>query len=549
MNLLSRSQRISTMATAFRRDGYENTLSGLTGARSNANVFAAGPLLTEAQLKDLFDGNWLARRIVEALPDAVLRKPLVIDKTKIVEYERLNNDNRFPGGVLKHGLGMGRLCGGAVIVLGVKGSGSPLEQPLPVNDDGTIKNGGELAFLDVVTRFDLNSEKRYDVPDDPTLHKRTEVFKVKNGRLKDLLIHESRMIFCEGVAKTKLTDSQEDRDFPWESCLQPINEILGSYGISWTAVSHLIQESSISWLKMRGLTDMLASEDKTAVDERMTLMSTGRNVSKTVFLEAGDGDGEGEEYGRTDVSFNGLPDLMRELTLQVCGGSRIPYVVLMGDTPAGLNATGEMDLTQWYDTCEEYRTTSVRPKQVRLFSATNVTVEWSFAPLWEPTAAQRAEIRKKNLDGDQLLFTMSVIEPEHILESRGNDGTLGLTIDHKKILAERAAAKVSKSVELTPTDNAKGFTFNEIRLQQGKPPINIPGTNTPDPDGDLPAFLYEFKKTEEIKAQIAATTNAQNGARAPGAEGQNPQDGRPVPADVNPQPGGGSLPDDRSAGG
>jgi phage-related protein (TIGR01555 family) len=435
----------------MRADGYENTLSGLTGGRANANVFVAPPKLSEGQLKSLYDGNWLARRIVDALPTQALRKPLVADQEKLAPFHKVNNDNRYPGGVARHGLSMGRLCGGAVIVLGVVNSGAALEAPLPVDKDGNPTNAGDVAFLEVLTRFDLDSASRYDTPDDPTKHKRTEIWKVTKGRLKDLKIHESRMIFCEGLAKANLTDDQEDLDWPWLSVIQPINEILGNYGISWTAVSHLIQEASIGWLKLKGLTEMLTSEDKKEVDARMTLMSTGRNVSKTVFLEAGDDAGNGEEYGRTDVSFAGLPDLMREITLVVTGAAGIPYQVLLGDTPSGLNATGDSTMRQWYDDVEAYRGT-VKPKIDRIFAATKVAIEWEWPSLWSPTAAEAAELRLKNFQADQLLFTMGVVEPEHILESRGKDGSLGLPgLDVDKLLADLKRKKEAERLAATST--------------------------------------------------------------------------------------------------
>lgn len=432
--------RTSQLVGAFRRDGYENTLSGLAGARSNANKFVAGEKLSESQLKSLHDHNWLARRIVDSIVDQALRKPLVGKKESFKPFEKVNNDMRYPGGAFRHGLKMGRLCGGAVIIQGVVGSGEELQQPLPLNEDGAPING-EVKFLEVVTRFDLRSIKKYDTPDDPTKHKRTEVWKVSTGRLRDLEIHESRMIFCPGLAKVcEASDEQEDRDWPWISVLQPINEILGNYGITWTSVSHLIQEASIAWLRLQGLTDMLTDQDKAVVDERMNLLSTGRNVAKTVFLEAANGDAGGEEYGRTDVSFTGLPDVLRECTLTVCGAARIPYIVLMGDTPAGLNATGDSTLQQWYDTAEEYRR-EVEPMLRTLFAATKVTADWTWPPLWEPTAAQAADIRAKNASTDQIYWTLGVIQAKHILKSRIEDGSLGLQLELAQALADLDAAE------------------------------------------------------------------------------------------------------------
>jgi uncharacterized protein len=439
LNLISKVG--NALVGAFRKDGYENTLSGLAGTRSNANRFVAAPILDELALKTLYDHNWLARRVVDAIVDQALRKPLIGPADMFTQFDRVNNDPRYPGGVIRHGLKLGRLCGGSVIVLGVVGSGSPLEQPLPLDKDG-VPAAGDVAFLDVLTRFDLDSAEKYDTPEDPTRHRRTSVWKVKTGRLKGHKIHESRMIFCGGLAKAMLNDEQTDRDWPWISVLQLVHEILSNYGITWTAVSHLIQESSIAWLRLRGLTDMLAGEDKTVVDERMLLLSTGRNVAKTVFLEAGDESGNGEEYGRTDVTFSGLPDLMRECTLTVCGAARIPYIILMGDTPSGLNATGDSTLQQWYDNAEELRR-EVEPALKKLLVATKVT-SWAWPPLWEPTAVQLANMRNMNATTDNLYFQMRVLQPRQIIKSRIEDGSLGINVDVNEALKDFDAAEAEE---------------------------------------------------------------------------------------------------------
>jgi len=510
----------STIGAALSRfDGWENTLSGLGGAdnnRAGANKFNPANKLAESELKDLYDGNWLARRVVDAVPNRALRKPVIAEQEVLDAFNKINTDNRYPSGVLKFASSMGRLCGGAVIVLGVMGSGSPLASPIPIDPETKLPkiSSGSVAFLEVLTKFDLDSISTYNVPADPTLHGRTEIFKVKNGRLKDLLIHSSRMIFVEGAARARQGTSQIDIDFPWQSVLQPVHEVLGSYGISWSAVSHLVQESSMAWLRLKGLTDMLTTEDKALVQERMNLMSVGRNVSRTVFLDAGTDKENAEEFGRTAVSFSDLPAVMKEFALFMSGAADIPATVLFGMAPAGLNATGESDMRQWYDQLTEWTMSSAKPKiDVLLAAAGKPGAEYSFPPLWEPTASEAADIRTKLVEGDFKLWTMGVVEPNHVLESRGKDKTLGLTFDFEKELAERSKEKSGPTIQITPTDNAKAITLNEIRANQGKGPL-------PDPLANEPMFVYELAKTKEIEAKFAAAT--QPTTPAPGAP---PQEG------------------------
>jgi phage-related protein (TIGR01555 family) len=540
------TRKSAMLLGSMRSDGYENSLSGLgVGGRTNANKFVASDTLTAEQLLTLYDNNWLARRIVETLPAQALRKPILAEPKSIESFTKLNTDARFPNGIFKQALNMGRLCGGAMIVLGVKGSGAPLEAPLPVDKDGAPR-AGKVEFLDLLTRFQVESAAKYDTPDDPTTHGRTSVFKVKSGRLKDLKIHASRMIFFEGDVKTTLSDSeQSDRDFPWQSCLQNVAEALSNYGISWTAVSHLLQEASIAYLKLKGLTDLLGTENRSLIEERMNLFSVGRTVAKTVFLDGGNGNGDtGEEFGRVGVSFQDVPQLLEQLTLTISGASAIPVSILLGQPPSGLNATGEMDLRQFYDRVEEYRTNSVKPKLDTLLTVTGSKVAYTFPSLWDPTASQLADIRVKNTGADFQLFTMGVFEPDDVLRSRSKDGTLGIKFeDIEKLLAEKAKAKDGPKIEITPTENARAITINEIRANQGKEPLKLP-TGGLDPDADLPSELYYAKKLAEIEAIAhvqSSTTPAANGAAGPtSGQPSAPSGGSAGPGQLAQASGGGT---------
>lgn len=505
----------SMVAASMRFDGWENTLSGLGAAdnnRSGANRFNPANKLGESELKDLYDDNWLARRAVDSVPNRALRKPIVAEQDILDAFNLLNTDNRYPNGVLKFASSMGRLCGGAVIVLGAMGTGSPLTKPIPVDKVTKLPNiaAGSVAFLEVLTKFDLDSKAQYNLPADPTLHGRTEIFKVKNGRLKDLEIHSSRMIFIEGAARARQGTAQIDIDFPWQSILQPVHEVLGAYGMSWAAVSHLVQESSMAWLRLKGLTDMLTTEDKALVTERMNLMSVGRNVSRTVFLDAGTDKENAEEFGRTAVSFSDLPAVMKEMLLLVAGALDQPATVLFGMSPAGLNATGESDMRQWYDQLTEWSHNSAKPKiDLLLAAAGKPKALYTFPPLWEPTAVEAAELRAKNTDGDFKLWTMGVVEPDHVLESRGRDKSLGLNFDFEAELKERLKAKTGPTIQITPSDNAKAITLNEIRANQGKDPL-------PDPLANEPMFVYELIKKAEIDAKYGNGANGTSGQGGPG---------------------------------
>src|SRR5690606_13504653 len=211
-------------------DGWSNVMSGLGLAdKSSEYTFAADSTLSQEQLAELYDNFWLAQRVVDAMPAQALRRGLVAPEEQLARFRELNTDNRYPAGVLQHGLRMGRLFGGAAILIGVQGSGQGLEQEWQPGQ-------GEVTFLHVFTRFDLESTELYETPDDPKKNGRTSVWKLTKGPFKDLLIHESRLIVCEGAPKVRLTEDQADIDWPWLSVLQSVHKTLAHYGISWQSI-------------------------------------------------------------------------------------------------------------------------------------------------------------------------------------------------------------------------------------------------------------------------------------------------------------------------
>ncbi len=445
-------QRAAGLSASMRNDGYANTLSGLGVApsRSGSNKYDATAVsMTQGELLGLYDNHWLARRVVDIYPDQALRRPLVAAAGSLDAFNAINISPRYPQGALKHGLKMGRLCGGSAIVIGSVGSGAGLAEPLPAG-------AGTVDFLEVVTKFDLVTDTRYRSDDpDPLRAGRSATFKVFSGRLKGLIIHESRLIICEGETRATWSLQQQDIDFPWQSSLQVVNEVLGSYGISWVAVGHLIQESSMAWLRLNGLVDMLTQEDKSVVTARQELLSTGRNVARTVFLDAGNADANAEEFGRTSVSFSDLPNLLAEFRHEVAGGTGIPEPVLFKQSLS--SGAGETDMRQFYDGVGEYRDNSVKPKLNQILELVHIAPKvYSFPSLWEPTDTQAADIRVKQAGGDQVMFTIGALTAAQILRSRHDDGTLGVKIDDIDAAVKAVEEREKKDAELADAERAAG---------------------------------------------------------------------------------------------
>lgn len=112
---------------------------------------------------------------------------------------------------------------------------------------------------------------------------------------------------------------------------------------------------------------------------------------------------EGTKLTNNQYSFAGLKDVYETMCLNLCGASHYPMTKLFGRSPAGMNATGESDLRNYYDYVDTLREAKLRPALEKLlpvlcmsaWGAVPDDLRITFPPLWTPTAAELAAIAKQ----------------------------------------------------------------------------------------------------------------------------------------------------------
>lgn len=206
---------------------------------------------------------------------------------------------------------------------------------------------------------------------------------------------------------------------------------------------------------MAGVIEMLASENQTAIDNRLALLSLSRSVAKTILLDAK----HGETFERKSVSFADTPQIMAQIHQLVAGAADMPVTVLFKTSPGGLNATGDSDMRQWYDSIELYRDASVRPKlEYILRRIAGKDIAFDFPPIWQPTAAESANVRAQNAQADRTYYDMGAIDADEVRNARIADGTLGLALEERtpEETAKREAEAAARAAEfeVKPTDGA-----------------------------------------------------------------------------------------------
>jgi len=405
-------------------DSYVNSLKGLGSLATSTprTVYSAGEATIESYAQ-LYEHNWLARRVVQIFPDDALRaRPEIegVEKAEAdriwTEYDRLNASLVCPQGVVAQGLYQGRALGGAAILLGYK-TGQP-EDPAP-----PVGKGTQCYWWDAVPWADLQVVQREDDRNLPG-YGQPRLLKVAGEHSRrGEVFHVSRLVPCEGLPRA--IPRQSDLT-PWLSVLQPVGEALEGYGLAWESVNLLLQEASVGVMKMAGMIRMITSQDSTSIEARQRFLTEGRSVARTIFLDPE----FDEEFTRTEVSFAGVPQILEQQQMQVCGAAQIPATRLFGRSPAGENATGESDMRIFYDEVAAYRRRAVQPKQTRLLSEiAGRPVQLKYPPLKAMTEAERATLRFNFAQADEKYFDLGVVTSDEIRASRAADGSLGVDVE------------------------------------------------------------------------------------------------------------------------
>jgi phage-related protein (TIGR01555 family) len=394
-------------------DSWQNTLSGLGGRRDKGNVRFAqlcSPVhLDRTTLADAYRALWLVRRYINAVPEDATRRGFGEDATpdKVPRFTELNHA-RYAEGALIRACNLARLMGGAGVYIGYANGGAVLEQP--------PAPGAQVAFLEVFHRYELEAVEwsRVKDPADPR-HGQPNVWRVIGQNRTGLTFHHTRMVKFPGQPRADdfETTAAVDRDW-WDSILQSVWEDIVRYGMFWQGVSHLMQISSVGVLKISGLIDMLASKNQEDAEARIDLLNEALSLTRMLLLDAK----HNEEYSREAVSFADVPALLQELQTATAGALNMPITKLFGRAPAGMNATGESDTTNWYDTVDSWRETVLRPRAEQLMSACEGRpVEVEFPALWEPTERECAETEQIRTNRLEALWRMGVATEAEIRTS------------------------------------------------------------------------------------------------------------------------------------
>lgn len=338
--------RASAQARRFTTDSFQNFAARVgigTDNQSSGGSYGFDFISrNRVQMEAMYRSSWIVGAVVDCVAEDMTRAGVSIscdldpDDLKSLEQgmERMQIWD-----ALCDTTKWGRLYGGAIAVMLI--DGQRMETPLNVDSIGEGQFKGLLVLdrwlvqpsLDnLVTELgpDLGKPKFYDVVADSMALKRER-------------IHYSRVLRIDGV---DLPYWQRISENLWgQSVIERLFDRLLAFDSTTQGVAQLVYKAHLRTLKVDKLREIIATGGPAfeGLVKQVDMIRRFQTNEGLTLLDASD------EFQVDQCTFAGLDDVLLQMAQQLSGASEIPLTRLFGQSPAGLNATGDGEMKQYHE--------------------------------------------------------------------------------------------------------------------------------------------------------------------------------------------------------
>lgn len=366
-----------------------------------------------ALLNSLYRDNWVVQNVVGLVVDDMLREWYRLDGSYAPAYldelSRVERETRLRAR-LAEGLRWGRLYGGAAGLIMIKGQEGALDTPLELESiyPGAFQG---LYILDrwqgVTPGIELVFEGGEPVPAYYAITDATgrTVARVHHSRLVRFVGRE--LPYLERVAELYWGESEVEALY---------KDVVAHDNVS-ANLAALTFRANVDTMEVQNL-DQLFSTTSGETQRRFWKTMQAQSVVQSNFGVRVVN--KGDQIKNTQYTFTGLQEVYESMCLNLCGASHYPMTKLFGRSPAGMNATGESDLKNYYEYVDTLRESKLRPALQKLlpvlamsaWGAVPDKLDISFPPLWTPTAQELAEIALKKAQTIRDTFQAGLIQAD-----------------------------------------------------------------------------------------------------------------------------------------
>lgn len=348
------------------------------------------------QMEAMYRSSWVVGQAVDVVAEDMTRAGIEIgsdmdpdDKDKLnaaIErnalWDRLNDTVKWA-----------RLYGGALAVMLIDGQ----NPSTPLRSDTVGKDQFKGLFVldrwlvqpslnDLVTEMgpDMGMPRYYDVVADSMALSRQR-------------IHYSRVLRIDGV---ELPYWQKIAENLWgQSVIERLVDRLVAFDSTTVGAAQLVYKAHLRTLKVEKLREIIAMGGPAleALIKNVDMIRRFQSNEGMTLVDAKD------ELQTDTYQFSGLDNVLMQFGQQLSGALQIPLVRLFGQSPAGLNSSGESDLRTYYDNIKQQQERRLRSPLTRLLdvlvrselgTAPPEGFAYQFTSLWQLSDTEKANNAK-----------------------------------------------------------------------------------------------------------------------------------------------------------
>lgn len=488
---MATTRKPSARAPAKTRDSFENFRGdlgiGVNKLMSDA-TYGFNPITRNRTLLEFaYRGSWVVRAAVKTVADDMTREGITItsdippdDIEKIEQgFTKLKIWQSYNENIC-----WARLYGGSIGVIMV--DGQDMSTPLDIS---TIRKG-QFKGVAVLDRWMVEPPGNDVIKDlGPDIGK-PRIYRIIGDSLKlpKQTVHHSRVIRMEG---DDLPYYQKIAENGWGlSVLEPIFDRLIQFDSATAGAAQLVFKAHLRTLKVKKLREIISAGGKAyaALIKQMENIRAFQSSEGLTLIDADD------EFDVHTYTFSGLAEVIQQLASQLSGSLKIPVTRLFGQSPGGLNSTGQSDLQTYYDGTRQSQESDMRSdvhKILRLVHASELgrqaddNLNFEFKSLWQIDEGGKADIASKNTTTIVSTFEAGIIDRPMALK------------------------------ELKQSSNVSGvfsnITDEDIKKAELEPPPGmaaVPGAPAPDlagmTQGEAGAGAQHALKPNEAQSPVAA---------------------------------------------
>ena len=170
----------------------------------------------------------------------------------------------------------------------------------------------------------------------------------------------------------------------------------------------IMERMSQSVMKLDGFLEKLETENgEEEIKTRLHLIDMARSLLNSVAIDSKD------EFQLFNMNLANVPELLDRFGLYISSLVGIPFTILFGRSPAGLNATGQSDLENFYNLVRRLQKRRLKnnlDRLVRLLMLAKKGMyhgvelsKWKVEmnPIWLPTEKEQAETEKLRAEAEK----------------------------------------------------------------------------------------------------------------------------------------------------